>query len=71
MGKMALRPQSLSHDMDGTHVTGSVVLHLPALACVQVLNICSKKQIALKYVNCFPWVPESFSMCEALDEMGW
>jgi hypothetical protein len=39
--------------------------------CLQVLNICSKKQIALKYVNCFPWVPESFSMCEALDEMGW
>jgi hypothetical protein len=43
------------------------VLLLP----LQVLNICSKKQIALKYVNCFPWVPESFSMCEALDEMGW
>lgn len=36
-----------------------------------VLNICTKKQMALKYVNCHPWVPESFSMCEALDEMGW
>jgi hypothetical protein len=61
-------------------ITGGLarVLTTTLLCCLaavehitQVLNICSKKQMALKYVNCYPYVPEAFSMCEALDELGW
>ncbi|WIA14764.1 hypothetical protein OEZ85_003249 [Tetradesmus obliquus] len=38
---------------------------------LQFFNVLTCKQLAGNYVDAWPFVPDGFSMCEALDELDW
>jgi hypothetical protein len=54
--------QQVEQEMD--RITSQLKMQQYCLA-LHMHNVCSKKQIALHYLHCFPFVPEAFS-CESL-----
>jgi hypothetical protein len=52
--------QQIEQEMD--RVTAQLKMQQYCLA-LHMHNVCSKKQIALHYLHCFPFIPEAFS-CE-------
>ncbi|WIA14762.1 hypothetical protein OEZ85_003247 [Tetradesmus obliquus] len=38
---------------------------------LQFYNVLTYKQLAGTYVDAWPFVPDAFSVCEAMDELDW
>uniref|UniRef100_A0A383VN90 Uncharacterized protein n=1 Tax=Tetradesmus obliquus TaxID=3088 RepID=A0A383VN90_TETOB len=56
--------QQTEQEMD--RITAQLKMQQYCLA-LHLHNVCSKKQIALHYLHCFPFIPEAFSFFEALE----